>query len=70
LHKIVVQLFTGQTIQDHFHVYPIVDENKSYRTVGGKVLSGKQIAEEGLALQTGEGMDNWKEMLEITLEAV
>lgn len=70
LNKIVVQLFTRESIQDRFHVYPVVDANKSYRTEDGKVLTGEQINEEGFIIQNGEWMDNWKEMHQIVLEAV
>lgn len=70
LNKIVVQLFTHETMQQHFRVYPVVDEARSYRTADGTVLTGRQIAEEGFAIETETWLDNWHEMFQITLEAI
>ena len=68
LKKIVVQLFTAQTQQDHFRVYPVVCADKKYRVNGDTVMSGQEIIDEGIALETPEWFDNWHEMLKITLE--
>ena len=67
LNKIVVQLFTDNTQQDHFCLYPVVDETKTYRTDNGTIYSGKEITEEGLILSSTEGQDNWHEMMEVKL---
>ena len=70
LNKIVVQLFTHETMQQTFRVYPLVDETKSYRTADGTVLTGRQIADEGIGIATETWFDNWHEMFQITLEAI
>ncbi|MBQ4515819.1 MAG: alpha-galactosidase [Clostridia bacterium] len=70
LSKIVIQMFTHKTQQDHFAVYPEVCENKNYILNGDTVISGKEIAEQGIDLSTPEWHDNWNEMLQIELEAV
>ncbi len=70
LSKIVVQLFTGHTQQDGFTVHPVVDESKNYRVNGGDILSGKEIAEEGISFRTAEWHDNWEEMHQVVLEEV
>jgi len=70
LTKIVVQLFTGQTQQDHFCVYPVVCAEKKYRINGNVVMTGQEIIDEGISLETPEWFDNWHEMLQVTLEEV
>ena len=70
LTKIVIQLFTDHTQQDGFTVHPVLDESKNYRVNGGEILSGKEIAEEGISLGTALWHDNWNEMLQIQLEEV
>ena len=70
LNKIVVQMFTHETMQQLFRVYPVVDETKSYRLADGTVLTGKQIADEGIEHCCETWLDNWHEMVEITLEAI
>lgn len=70
LNKIVVQMFTHETMQQHFRVYPVVDKARSYRTADGTVLTGCQIEEEGLAINTETWLDNWHEMYQITLDAI
>ena len=61
-------MFTNHTQQDGFTVHPVLDESKSYRINGGEVLSGKEIAEEGITFGTPTRHDNWNEMLQVTLE--
>ncbi len=70
LTKIVVQLFTDHTQQDHFRIYPVVNEEKSYCINGGDIVSGKVIAAEGILLSSPHGQDNWNDMLQATLEQV
>ena len=70
LNKIVVQLFTGETMQKTFRVYPVVDETKTYRLADGSEMTGRQIAEEGIGLVTETWLDNWHEMMEISLQAI
>ncbi|MBP3632966.1 MAG: alpha-galactosidase [Oscillospiraceae bacterium] len=70
LTRIVVQLFTHETMQQTFRVYPVVDEAASYRTADGAVLTGRQIAEEGIGIATETWLDNWHEMFQITLEKI
>lgn len=70
LNKIVVQIFTHITKQDHFRAYPVLDETRNYRLADGQILSGKIIADEGIELVTEPWQDNWHEMLELRLEAV
>lgn len=70
LNKIVVQMFTDETMQKEFCVYPVVDETRSYRLEDGSVRTGRQIAEEGLPIVTETWLDNWHEMFQITLQAV
>ena len=70
LNKIVVQMFTHETMQQHFRVYPVVDGARSYRLEDGTVLTGKQIADEGLAINAETWLDPWQEMFQIVLEAV
>ena len=70
LSKIVVQMFTHETMQQHFRVYPVVDETRSYRLEDGTVFTGKQISDEGLAINTETWLDNWHEMFQIVLEAI
>lgn len=70
LQKIVVQMFTHRTMQQHFRVYPVVDETKTYRTAEGEILTGREIAEEGMPINVGTWVDNWNEMFQIELEAV
>lgn len=70
LNKLVVQLFTGETMQQTFRVYPVVDETKSYRLADGTVMSGSRIAAEGIGITTETWLDNWHEMMEVRLEAI
>ena len=70
LSKVVVQLYTNHTQQDHFRVYPVLNETKNYYINGNQILSGEEIAAEGLVVSTPKGHDNWNEMLEIILEEV
>lgn len=71
LSKVVVQLFTGKTLQDVFRVYPVLDPDASYRMQDGTILMGKEIMEEGIRLQIGKpGEDVWNEMVEVILEKV
>ncbi len=68
LTKIVVQLFTDHTKQDGFTVHPVLDESKNYKVNGGEILSGREIAEEGIFIDTGFWHDNWNEMHQVILE--
>lgn len=70
LSQVVIQLFTSQTAQDHFTVYPELDPSKNYCINGERVLSGKEIMDEGIELSTPEWYDNWHEMLEVTLKEI
>jgi len=70
LTKIVIQLFTDHTQQDGFTVHPVLDESKNYRINNGEILSGKEIAAEGISLGTEPWHDNWNEMLQVELEEV
>lgn len=70
LSRLVVQLFTDHTQQDCFHIYPVVDAEKKYLADDGNVYSGAEITEEGIALFSPEGQDNWHEMLSITLQEI
>lgn len=69
LSKVVVQLFTDHSEQESFRVYPVVNEEKTYR-VNDSIISGRKIAEEGIVLALPMGQDNWYSMLELTLETV
>lgn len=68
--KIVVQVFTRDTMQNSFRVFPLVDEMRSYRTADGMILTGREIAEDGFRLTTELWQDNWYEMLQLILEAI
>ena len=70
LSQIVIQLFTLQPQQDHFRIYPKVDEAKTYCVNGTQILSGKELVTEGITLSTPIWVDNWNEMLEVTLKEV
>lgn len=70
LKKIVVHVFTNEPKQDVFCVHPVIDETKKYLLNGEKVLSGKQIADEGIEFFTESWHDNWHTMMEARLEEV
>ena len=70
LTKIVVQMFTHETMQQDFRVYPVLDGAKNYRLEDGIVLSGRQIMDEGVEFHAETWVDNWHEMFQTTLEAV
>lgn len=70
LSQIVIQLFTHQPMQDHFRIYPKVDETKTYCVNGTQILSGKELTAEGITVSTPVWVDNWHEMLEVTLKEV
>lgn len=69
LSRLVLQLFTDHTQQDNFRIYPVLNEEKNYRINDGEVYSGKEIMEEGIAISSLPG-DNWREMLEVTLQEI
>lgn len=69
LSKIVVQLFTHKTQQIIFKLYPVVDVNKTY-SVNGKIRTGADILENGIELITREDIDNWNDMIQMTLEEI
>ena len=51
--RVVVQIFTNILHQGSLTVYPVTDEGKSYRC-GGSVLSGRELAENGITVRLGD----------------
>ena len=70
LSKAYVQLFCHQPQQNEFCLRPVVDEAKTYRLSTGEVLTGKEIAREGIAITHDPWRDNWHSMFEVVLEEV
>ncbi len=70
LHKVVVQMFTHETMQQDFRVYPVLDGAKSYRLEDGAVVTGQQLMDEGIDFHAETWVDNWHEMFQTTLEAI
>ena len=70
LNRVVVQLFCHQPTQNQFCLRPVVDETKTYRLSTGEVLTGKEIAREGIEIAHDPWTDNWHEMFEVILENV
>ena len=70
LKRIVVQMFCHQPQQNEFCLRPVVDETKTYRLSTGEVLTGKEIAREGIAVTHDPWRDNWHSVFEVILEEV
>jgi len=70
LKRVVVQLFCHQPTQNSFCLRPVVDEKKTYRLSTGEMLTGKEIAREGVGIEHDPWTDNWHEMFEVTLEEI
>ena len=68
LKRVVVQLFCHQPTQNSFCLRPVVDEKKTYRLSTGEMLTGKEIAREGVGIEHDPWTDNWHEMFEVILE--
>lgn len=70
LTKVVIQVFTGETMQQTFTVIPELDENKKYSISGGEIRSGKEIMDDGILIETKEWLDSWHEMFEVVLTEI
>jgi len=70
LSKVVVQMFLHQPKQNVFCLHPVVDAAKTYRLSTGQILTGKEIANEGIAFTNKPWFDNWHECMELVLEEV
>ena len=66
LKEIMVQVVSGEAIQEGVTVYPVVCEEKMYLIDGEKKMSGKEIMQEGIDVPIA----GWKEMSKITLTVV
>ncbi len=66
LTDIMIQVVSGEALQNQITVYPVVCENKMYLLDGEKEVSGKEIMKEGIDVS----ITGWKEMSKITLVAV
>lgn len=68
LKRIVLQAVTGEILQDHCTLWPVVDAQKTYRMNGETLLSGEEILRNGLYVEfTGAYGDHWHEMLQVSL---
>lgn len=70
LSRVVVQLFMAKAEQNGFRIYPVLDESRQYCISGGEILSGKEIAEEGISLEKSVWDANRNEMIEVALQAI
>ena len=70
LSRVVVQLFMAKAEQNGFRIYPVLDESRQYCINGGEILSGKEIAEEGISLEKSVWDANRNEMIEVALQAI
>lgn len=69
LTKIEIQLFIHKAMQQNFTVIPELDENKKY-LLNGEVLTGKEIMDEGILIETPEWRDSWQHMFRVELTEV
>ena len=68
LSKIIVQVITGESIQNTFLVHPDVDITKKYKINNFEIMSGKEIDENGLRMEFDPWNDISRSMFEFVLE--
>ena len=65
LNRVLVQVFSKLTYAANMQVYPVVDTSASY-SYNGQIISGKELAEDGIRINLEGIRDNLSKTIELT----
>ncbi len=66
LTKNIIQIISGEALQDTFRVYPVLDSDKTYIVGGGEKKTGAEIMKEGIKVE----IPNWNDMAQLIIEQI